>query len=72
LDFSWVIERFSRLENRFHVTSPVNRKAAYEDPSPFPRGGAWMRKTRLKTAAKTIKVASGWISDHAQPSRLAR
>ena len=71
-DFSCVIDRLSRLENRFHVTSPVNRNAAYDEPLPLPSGGASMRKTMLNTAAKTMRVASGWMSDHAQPRMLDR
>jgi hypothetical protein len=31
-----------------------------------------MRKTVLNTAAKTMRVASGWMSDHAQPRMLER
>jgi hypothetical protein len=31
-----------------------------------------MRKTKLKTAAKTTKMARGWINDQAQPKMLER
>jgi hypothetical protein len=54
------------------VTRPVKRKAAYDEPSPLPSGGASMRKTMLNTAANTTRVASGWIRDQAQPRTLER